>query len=42
MFGPEEKDYQNSANFLIILLASIEKWASTFKPNNIETTSARS
>ena len=31
IFGPEEKDHQNSANFLIILLDCIEKWALTFQ-----------
>lgn len=30
IFGPDEKDHQNSANFLIILLDCIEKWALTF------------
>ena len=30
IFGPEEKDTQSSANFLIILLDCIEKWALTF------------
>ena len=31
IFGPDEKDHQNSANFLIILLDCIEKWALTFQ-----------
>lgn len=31
IFGPDEKDSQNSANFLIILLDCIEKWALTFQ-----------
>lgn len=31
IFGPDEKDTQNSANFLIILLDCIEKWALTFQ-----------
>jgi predicted house-cleaning noncanonical NTP pyrophosphatase (MazG superfamily) len=30
IFGPDEPDHQNSANFLIILLDCIEKWALTF------------
>ena len=30
IFGPEEKDQSNSANFLIILLDCIEKWALNF------------
>ena len=30
IFGPEERDTQSSANFLIILLDCIEKWALTF------------
>ena len=30
IFGPDEKDTQSSANFLIILLDCIEKWALTF------------
>ena len=31
IFGPEELDTQMSANFLIILLDCIEKWALTFQ-----------
>ena len=31
IFGAEEKDTSSSANFLIILLDSIEKWALTFQ-----------
>lgn len=27
IFGQEEQDFKTSANFLIIVLASIEKWA---------------
>jgi hypothetical protein len=30
LFGADEKDTQSSANFLIILLDSLEKWALTF------------
>ena len=31
IFGPEEPDTQMSANFLIILLDCLEKWALTFQ-----------
>ncbi len=36
IFGPEEKDSQSSANFLIILLDCIEKWALTFQFEDVE------
>ena len=31
IFGPDEKDQSSSANFLIILLDCLEKWALTFQ-----------
>ena len=47
IFGPEEKDTASSANFLIILLDCIEKWALTFleegdQVNDAISTSTRS
>ena len=36
IFGPNEKDSQSSANFQVLLLDCLEKWALTFQFENEE------